>query len=84
MSDPRIDQIREWRQSVPTRDELEQQAETLRQQLAEIEAQIVPAWTQPQGAHDAYPLGARVFHAGRSWTSAVAANVWEPGVHGWE
>ena len=41
------------------------------------------AWTQPTGAHDAYPLGAKVTHNGRTWTSTVAANVWEPGVFGW-
>jgi len=39
----------------------------------------IPAWVQPTGAHDAYPLGAQVTHAGRKWTSTVAANVWPPG-----
>ncbi|TXH10505.1 MAG: hypothetical protein E6R04_05280 [Spirochaetes bacterium] len=37
------------------------------------------AWTQPTGAHDAYPLGARVTHNGKTWTSTAAANVWPPG-----
>ena len=41
------------------------------------------AWVQPTGAHDAYPLGAQVTHNGKTWTSTVAANVWEPGVYGW-
>ena len=39
----------------------------------------IPAWVQPTGAHDAYPLGAQVTHNGRTWTSTVAANVWPPG-----
>ena len=43
----------------------------------------IPAWVQPTGAGDAYPLGARVTHAGKTWTSNYAANVWEPGVFGW-
>ena len=42
-----------------------------------------PEWRQPQGAHDAYALGAKVSHNGKHWTSDVAANVWEPGVYGW-
>lgn len=40
-------------------------------------------WVQPQGAHDAYPIGARVTHNGYTWQSDVSANVWEPGVFGW-
>ena len=35
-------------------------------------------WVQPSGATDAYPLGAVVTHNGKTWTSQVAANVWEP------
>ena len=42
-----------------------------------------PAWSQPLGAHDAYPLGAKVSHNGKKWVSDVANNVWEPGVYGW-
>lgn len=42
-----------------------------------------PEWRQPQGAHDAYALGAKVSHNGKHWTSDVANNVWEPGVYGW-
>lgn len=40
-------------------------------------------WVQPQGAHDCYPVGARVLHSGAVWVSDIDANVWEPGVHGW-
>lgn len=42
-----------------------------------------PEWSQPLGAHDAYPLGAKVSHNGEKWTSDVDNNVWEPGVYGW-
>ena len=42
-----------------------------------------PEWRQPTGAHDAYPLGARVSHAGKRWISDIDGNVWEPGVWGW-
>ena len=34
--------------------------------------------------HDAYPLGAKVSHNEKHWTSTVENNVWEPGVYGWE
>lgn len=44
---------------------------------------VIPAWVQPTGAQDAYPLGAQVTHNGVVWESTVAANVWEPGVYGW-
>ena len=40
-------------------------------------------WVQPTGAHDAYPVGAKVTHNGSLWTSDVDANTWEPGVYGW-
>jgi len=43
-----------------------------------------PEWVQPQGAHDAYALGAIVSHNSQLWISIVDANVWEPGVYGWE
>ena len=40
--------------------------------------------TRPTGAQDAYNKGDRVKHAGKVWASLVDANVWEPGVYGWE
>ena len=43
-----------------------------------------PAWSQPVGAHDAYAAGAKVSHNDKHWTSTCDANVWEPGVYGWE
>lgn len=42
-----------------------------------------PDWAQPQGAHDAYKRGDRVYHVAKLWESTVDGNVWEPGVHGW-
>jgi hypothetical protein len=43
-----------------------------------------PEWVQPAGAHDAYAKGAKVSHNGKKWISTADANVWEPGVYGWE
>jgi hypothetical protein len=39
-------------------------------------------WVQPSGAHDAYPIGAKVTHNGATWESMVANNSWEPGAPG--
>lgn len=39
---------------------------------------VAAPWVQPTGAQDAYALGAKVTHNGKTWTSNVAANVWEP------
>ena len=35
-------------------------------------------WAQPQGVLGAYPVDARVTHAGKTWTSNVEWNIWEP------
>jgi len=49
-----------------------------------------PAWIQPTGAQDAYPLTdvrgnpVRVIHNGAVWQNNTAANTWEPGVFGWD
>lgn len=40
-------------------------------------------WVEPTGAHDAYPAGTKVHHAGNYWHTALTANVWEPGVSSW-
>lgn len=45
----------------------------------EISVEEYPEWVQPSGAHDAYPLGAKVMHNGKRWVSDIDANVWEPG-----
>lgn len=44
----------------------------------------IPEWKQPAGAHDAYNAGDHVMHNGEEWVSLVDANIWEPGVYGWE
>lgn len=59
------------------------QAASLWTQVADP-AEEWPAWSQPIGAHDAYPIGAKVSHADKHWVSTVDDNVWEPGAHGWE
>ena len=43
-----------------------------------------PEWVQPMGAHDAYELGAKVSHNGEHWISTIPANIYEPGVYGWD
>lgn len=43
-----------------------------------------PEWVQPTGAQDAYSKGAKVTYNGKKWVSTADANVWEPGVYGWE
>ena len=43
-----------------------------------------PEWSQPIGAHDAYNKGDKVSHNDKHWVSTVDANVWQPGVYGWE
>lgn len=43
-----------------------------------------PEWRQPAGAHDAYEKGYKVSHNEKHWVSNVDANVWEPGVYGWD
>ena len=43
-----------------------------------------PEWIQPTGAHDAYDKDAKVSYNGKHWKSTMDANVYEPGVYGWE
>lgn len=42
-----------------------------------------PEWKQPIGASDAYNKGDKVSHNEKHWESLIDANVWEPGVYGW-
>lgn len=47
----------------------------------------IPVWKQPTGAQDAYNTGDKVHYPdadGPVYVSTVDANVWEPGVYGWE
>lgn len=43
-----------------------------------------PDWVQPTGAHDAYAKDDKVSHNSKHWISAIDANVYEPGVYGWD
>ena len=43
-----------------------------------------PEWIQPTGSHDAYNIGDKVTHIGKHWESIIDANVYEPGVYGWD
>lgn len=42
-----------------------------------------PEWIQPTGAQDAYNTGDKVTYNGEHWICVIDANVWEPGVYGW-
>lgn len=44
----------------------------------------VTEWEQVQpGVTEAYSKGDKVTHNGKTWTSDIDNNVWEPGVYGW-
>lgn len=43
-----------------------------------------PEWVQPTGAQDAYNKGDKVTYEGEHWVSIIDANVYAPGVYGWE
>lgn len=43
---------------------------------------IIPEWVQPDSTN-AYMKGDKVTHNGKTWTSDIDNNVWEPGVYGW-
>ena len=43
-----------------------------------------PLWVKPSGAVDAYTMDFIVEHKSDVWRSTLNANVWEPGVSGWE
>lgn len=51
--------------------------------FVKISLEEYPEWVQPTGAHDAYAKGDRVTHNSKKWISDIDANVWEPGVYGW-
>ena len=47
----------------------------------------IPVWRQPSGAQDSYNKGDKVHYPdleGPVYVSTVDANVWQPGVYGWE
>lgn len=46
--------------------------------------EVIEEWIQPTGEHDAYHMGDKVTHDGKTWISTADPNTWEPGVYGWE
>ena len=44
---------------------------------------VIPEWIQPDSTN-AYAIGDKVAHNGKTWVSDYDNNVWEPGVYGWE
>jgi hypothetical protein len=63
--------------------------ECVQAHTTQFEPPVVPAlwkqyrapgaqWVQPLGSSDAYPVGAIVTDAGKTWRSINAANVWRP------
>ena len=48
---------------------------------------VVPVWKQPTGAQDAYNKDDRVHYPDENdpiYISTIDANVWAPGVYGWD
>ena len=43
---------------------------------------VIPEWEQPDSTN-AYQVGDKVSHNGKTWENTIANNVWEPGVYGW-
>ena len=43
---------------------------------------VIPEWIQPDSTN-AYAIGDKVAHNGKTWVSDYDNNVWEPGVFGW-
>ena len=50
---------------------------------ARVHLDIQP-WVQPTGATDAYMIGDKVTHLGKTWVSIIDNNIWEPSVYGWD
>lgn len=46
------------------------------------DAETIPEWEQPDSTNP-YSKGDKVTHNGKTWTSDIDTNVWEPGVYGW-
>ena len=43
---------------------------------------VIPDWEQPDSTNP-YMIGDKVKHNGKTWSSYVDNNVWEPGIYGW-
>ena len=51
--------------------------------LNKMPSGVIPEWSQPAGAHDAYSMDDIVLHNDQTWISDIDANTYEPGVYGW-
>ena len=47
------------------------------------DTETIPEWEQPDSTNP-YSKSDKVTHNGKTWTSDIDNNVWEPGVYGWE
>lgn len=52
--------------------------------FVKVSIEEIPEWVQPTGSTDAYQVGDKVTHNGKTWVCTVANNTWEPGVYGWD
>ena len=67
------------------RTDILQQAQAIRASMDAAALEPSQAGTSyAKGAHDAYNIGDKVTHNGKTWVSDVDNNVWEPGVYGWK
>ena len=44
--------------------------------------EVILEWEQPESTNP-YMKGDKVKHKGKTWSSTIDNNVWEPGVYGW-
>lgn len=44
--------------------------------------EVIPEWEQPESTNP-YMKNDKVKHKGKTWSSTIDNNVWEPGVYGW-
>lgn len=49
-----------------------------------ISIEEFPEWVQPTGAHNTYNTGDKVSYNGQHYVCTVDANVYAPGVYGWQ
>lgn len=54
----------------------------MRESIERIEE--FPEWVQPTGAHNTYNTGDKVSYNGQHYVCTVDANVYAPGVYGWQ
>lgn len=50
----------------------------------EVSVDEWPEWRQPEGAHNAYKIGAKCTYNGQHWICTADNNIYAPDVYGWE